>query len=235
MKIGTFFAGRKANKKQKTIMAEELKDKEEILNNEENQETVQAADEPKAEGRTDEKTEELTPEQDGEAQGKAETKDNEAEEGEKTPEELLALAQAEIEELKTQALYKQAEFENYRRRTIKEKADLVLNGSKSAVTALLPIVDDLERALPSMKNAEDVKAVAEGVELIYQKFLKALAGLGVKQMETEGKDFDVDMHEAIAQVPGVPDEQKGRIIDCVEKGYTLNDHVIRHAKVAVGM
>ncbi|MCR4994488.1 MAG: nucleotide exchange factor GrpE [Bacteroidales bacterium] len=216
-------------------MAEELKDKEEILNNEENQETVQAADEPKAEGRTDEKTEELTPEQDGEAQGKAETKDNEAEEGEKTPEELLALAQAEIEELKTQALYKQAEFENYRRRTIKEKADLVLNGSKSAVTALLPIVDDLERALPSMKNAEDVKAVAEGVELIYQKFLKALAGLGVKQMETEGKDFDVDMHEAIAQVPGVPDEQKGRIIDCVEKGYTLNDHVIRHAKVAVGM
>ncbi len=156
-------------------------------------------------------------------------------EEEKTPEELLALAKAEIEELKTQALYKQAEFENYRKRTIKEKADLILNGSKSAVVALLPIVDDLERALPSMKTAEDVAAVAEGVELIYQKFLKALAGLGVKQIETEGKDFDVDQHEAIAQVPGVPDEQKGRVIDCVEKGYTLNDHVIRHAKVAVGM
>ena len=154
---------------------------------------------------------------------------------EKTPEELLALAKAEIEELKTQALYKQAEFENYRKRTVKEKADLILNGSKSAVIALLPIVDDLERALPSMKKAEDVAAVAEGVELIYQKFLKALAGLGVKQIDTEGKDFDVDMHEAIAQVPGVPDEQKGRVIDCVEKGYTLNDHVIRHAKVAVGM
>ncbi|MBP3829010.1 MAG: nucleotide exchange factor GrpE [Bacteroidaceae bacterium] len=154
---------------------------------------------------------------------------------EQTPEQLLALARAEIEELKTQALYRQAEFENYRRRTIKEKADLVLNGSKSAVTALLPIVDDLERALPSMKKADDVAAVAEGVELIYQKFLKALAGLGVKQIETEGKDFDVDLHEAIAQVPGVPDEQKGRVIDCVEKGYTLNDHVIRHAKVAVGM
>ena len=153
---------------------------------------------------------------------------------EKTPEELLALAKAEIEELKTQALYKQAEFENYRKRTVKEKADLILNGSKSAVIALLPIVDDLERALPSMKKAEDVAAVAEGVELIYQKFLKALAGLGVKQIDTEGKDFDVDMHEAIAQVPGVPDEQKGRVIDCVEKGYTLNDHVIRHAKVAVG-
>lgn len=154
---------------------------------------------------------------------------------EKTPKELLALAKAEIEELKTQALYKQAEFENYRKRTVKEKADLILNGSKSAVIALLPIVDDLERALPSMKKAEDVAAVAEGVELIYQKFLKALAGLGVKQIDTEGKDFDVDMHEAIAQVPGVPDEQKGRVIDCVEKGYTLNDHVIRHAKVAVGM
>lgn len=154
---------------------------------------------------------------------------------EMTPEELLALAKAEIEELKTQALYKQAEFENYRKRTVKEKADLILNGSKSAVIALLPIVDDLERALPSMKKAEDVAAVAEGVELIYQKFLKALAGLGVKQIDTEGKDFDVDMHEAIAQVPGVPDEQKGRVIDCVEKGYTLNDHVIRHAKVAVGM
>lgn len=154
---------------------------------------------------------------------------------EKTPEELLALAKAEIEELKTQALYKQAEFENYRKRTIKEKADLILNGSKSAVIALLPIVDDLERALPSMKKAEDVAAVAEGVELIYQKFLKALSGLGVKQIDTEGKDFDVDQHEAIAQVPGVPDEQKGRVIDCVEKGYTLNDQVIRHAKVAVGM
>ncbi len=164
------------------------------------------------------------------------TADNEAEAAEEqTPEQQLAAARAEIEELKTQALYKQAEFENYRKRTIKEKADLILNGSKSAVIALLPIVDDLERALPSMKQAEDVAAVAEGVELIYQKFLKALAGLGVKQIDTEGQDFNVDLHEAIAQVPGVPDEQKGRVIDCVERGYTLNDHVIRHAKVAVGM
>ncbi len=152
-----------------------------------------------------------------------------------TPEQQLEAAQAEIEELKTQALYRQAEFENYRRRTVKEKADLILNGSKSAVLALLPIVDDLERALPSMQKADNVAAVTEGVELIYQKFLKALAGLGVRQIDTEGKDFDVDLHEAIAQVPGVPDEQKGRVIDCVERGYTLNDQVIRHAKVAVGM
>jgi molecular chaperone GrpE len=202
-------------------MAEELKDKEEILDGEERVEE------------SDETTVSVEAETNAEAAAEAESEEQPEEE--KTPEQLLAEARAEIEALKTQALYKQAEFENYRKRTIKEKADLILNGSKSAVTALLPIVDDLERALPSMKKAEDVAAVAEGVELIYQKFLKALEGLGVKQIDTEGKDFDVDLHEAVAQVPGVPDEQKGRVIDCVEKGYTLNDHVIRHAKVAVGM
>ena len=210
-------------------MKDEQKDKEEILvdgmDTEDNEKNVGAE---KADGTVNV---EGTEKEDAEKGCTVEEADAE----EQTPEQLLALARAEIEELKTQALYKQAEFENYRRRTIKEKADLVLNGSKSAVIALLPIVDDLERALPSMKAAEDVAAVVEGVELIYQKFLKALAGLGVKQIETEGKDFDVDLHEAIAQVPGVPDEQKGRVIDCVEKGYTLNDHVIRHAKVAVGM
>ncbi len=194
-------------------MSEELKDKEEILKDTEDQETPENP----------------------ETQENPNSSETPEPAAEPTSEELLALAKAEIEELKTQALYKQAEFENYRKRTIKEKADLILNGSKSAVTALLPIVDDLERALPSMKKAEDVAAVAEGVELIYQKFLKALEGLGVKQIDTEGKDFDVDLHEAVAQVPGVPDEQKVRVIDCVEKGYTLNDHVIRHAKVAVGM
>ena len=200
-------------------MAEELKDKEEILDGEER---AQESDD-------------TTVGVEAEAAAETAAESEEQSDEEKTPEQLLAEARAEIEALKTQALYKQAEFENYRKRTIKEKADLILNGSKSAVTALLPIVDDLERALPSMQKAEDVAAVAEGVELIYQKFLKALAGLGVKPIETEGKDFDVDLHEAIAQVPGVPDEQKGRVIDCVEKGYTLNDHVIRHAKVAVGM
>ena len=157
------------------------------------------------------------------------------EETEKTPEQLLEEAEAQIAELKTQALYKQAEFENFRKRTIREKTDLILNGSKKAVTAMLPVVDDLERALPSMRKATDVAAVTEGVELILQKFLKAIEGLGVKQIETADADFNVDLHEAIAQVPGVPDEQKGRVIDCVEKGYTLNDEVIRHAKVAVGM
>lgn len=200
-------------------MSEELKDKEEIL------EGTEAT----------ENTENTESTETTEGSVSDDSVVGESPEAEPTPEEQLAIARAEIEELKTQALYKQAEFENYRKRTIKEKADLILNGSKSAVTALLPIVDDLERALPSMKKAEDVAAVVEGVELIYQKFLKALEGLGVKQIDTDGKDFDVDLHEAVAQVPGVPDEQKGRVIDCVEKGYTLNDHVIRHAKVAVGM
>ena len=204
-------------------MTDEQKDKEEILNTEDT-EKMEGTEKVNASGASS-----------VEEEATASEEEKAFEEAEKTPEERLTLALAEIDELKNQALYKQAEFENYRRRTIKEKADLILKGSKTAVTALLPIVDDLERALPSMKNAEDVAAVAEGVELIYQKFLKALAGLGVKQIETEGKDFDVDLHEAVAQVPGVPDEQKGRVIDCVEKGYTLNDHVIRHAKVAVGM
>ena len=201
-------------------MTENLKDNENILDHEEENIGQQSA------------TADTNAVEETETTDDAEVKESMCE---KTTEELLAEAQAQIEDLKSQALYRQAEFENFRRRTIKEKADLILNGSKSAVVALLPIVDDLERALPSMKKAEDVVAVAEGVELIYQKFLKALAGLGVKQIETEGKDFDVDLHEAIAQVPGVPDEQKGRVIDCVEKGYTLNEHVIRHAKVAVGM
>ena len=194
-------------------MSEELKDKEEVLNPQDStvEENVQSS----------ENTETQQPEA--------------AEAEEKTTEQLLAEANAEIENLKNQALYRQAEFDNYRKRTIKEKSELILNGSKTAVTALLPILDDLERALPSMKKADNVEAVAEGVELILQKFLKTLEGMGVKQIDTKDVDFNVDLHEAIAQVPGVPDEQKGRVIDCVEKGYTLNDQVIRHAKVAVGM
>ncbi len=204
-------------------MAEELKDKD-ILNTEDSETT---------DNNGQETTAEVAADSGAEAKDECSAEDKAA--TEPTPEELLEAARKEIEELKTQALYRQAEFENYRRRTIQEKTDLILNGSKSAVLAMLPIVDDLERALPSMKSAADVAAVAEGVELIYQKFLKALEGLGVKQIDTKDKDFNVDFHEATAPVPGVPDEQKGRVIDCVEKGYTLNDHVIRHAKVAVGM
>ena len=158
----------------------------------------------------------------------AQTEETPAEE-EKDP---LDAALAEIENLKSQMLYKQAEFENYRKRTIKEKAELILNGGEKTITAILPVLDDVERALAD--KTDDPKAIKEGMELIFHKFVKTLEGLGVKKIETADKDFDVDYHEAIAMVPGMGDDKKGKVIDCVQTGYTLNDKVIRHAKVAVG-
>lgn len=152
-----------------------------------------------------------------------------------TTDELLAQAQAEIESLKTQALYKQAEFDNYRKRTLKEKTELILNGAEKTVTQLLPVMDDFERALQNIEKADNLDAVREGVELIYQKFVKTLGTMGVEQIDTDNADFDVDVHEAIAQIPAPTDELKGKVVDCVQKGYRLNDKVIRHAKVAVGV
>ncbi|MCR5068449.1 MAG: nucleotide exchange factor GrpE [Prevotella sp.] len=144
----------------------------------------------------------------------------------------LEKALAEIEELKKQALYKQAEFENYRKRTIKEKADLILGGGEKTVTAILPVIDDFERALAD--KSDDPAAIREGMQLIYNKFIKTLEGLGVKKIETENADFNVDFHESIALVPGMGEDKKGKVIDCVQTGYTMNDKVIRFAKVAVG-
>lgn len=150
-----------------------------------------------------------------------------------TVEEKLAQAEATIAQLKEQALYKQAEFDNFRKRVIKEKADLILNGGQKTIINLLPIIDDLERAEANMEKMEDVAAVKEGVVLIIDKFLKTLAKEGLKKIDAVGKEFDTDYHEAIAMVPGLPEDQKNKVIDCVECGYTLNDKVIRHAKVAV--
>ena len=144
----------------------------------------------------------------------------------------LEKALAEIEELKKQALYKQAEFENYRKRTLKEKADLILGGGEKAVTAILPVIDDFERALAD--KSDDPAAIREGMQLIYNKFIKTLEGLGVKKIETENADFNVDFHESVALVPGMGEDKKGKVIDCVQTGYTMNDKVIRFAKVAVG-
>ena len=161
--------------------------------------------------------------------------DNTAASTEETAEEQvdpLEKALAEIEELKKQALYKQAEFENYRKRTIKEKADLILGGGEKTVTAILPVLDDFERALAD--KSEDPAAIREGMQLIYNKFVKTLEGLGVKKIETENADFNVDFHESIALVPGMGEDKKGKVIDCVQTGYTMNDKVIRFAKVAVG-
>ena len=148
---------------------------------------------------------------------------------EKSP---LEVANEEIAALKDKYLRTVAEFENYKKRTLKEKAELILNGGEKTVTAILPVLDDFERALAD--KTEDAVAIKEGMELIFKKFVKSLESLGVKKIETEDKTFDVDFHEAIAMVPGVGDDKKGKVIDCVQTGYTLNDKVIRHAKVAVG-
>ena len=146
----------------------------------------------------------------------------------------LEKALEEIEQLKTQMLYKTAEFDNYRKRTLKEKAELILNGGEKAVSAILPIIDDMERAIENGAKTDDIAVVREGMELIYNKMMKALEGLGVKEIETENADFNTDVHEAVAMVPGMGDDKKGKVIDCLQKGYQLNDKVIRHAKVAVG-
>lgn len=172
------------------------------------------------------------------ADAKAETvADNATEsqcDSEKTAEKTdpLAEAQAQIEQLKNEMLYKQAEFDNYRKRTIKEKADLILSGGEKTIKEILPVLDDFERALAD--KTDDANAVREGMKLIFNKFISTLEKMGVKKIETEGADFNVDYHDAIALVPGMGDEMKGKVIDCTKTGYTLNDKVIRHAQVAVG-
>ena len=160
------------------------------------------------------------------------------EESTETPEEEvdpLEAAQAEIAELKKQILYKVAEFDNYRKRVIKEKADLIMNGGEKVITAILPVMDDMERALEQMRKAEDVQAVVEGVELIQKKFMGILEKQGVKPIETKDADFDVEVHEAIAQFPAPSEELKNKVVDCTLKGYKLNEKVIRHAQVVVGI
>lgn len=188
------------------------------------------------EGKAGEEQEELVNEAAEEtAQTAGETKEETPKEGAKepTPEETIAQLEAQVEELKTQQLYKVAEFDNFRKRVMQEKADLIKNGGSKVITTLLPIVDDLERAQQNMDKFEDVAAVKEGLNLIIDKFFKLLAQEGLQKMDVVGKPFDADYHEAIAMVPGQPEEQKGKVMDCMTAGYTLNDKVIRYAKVAV--
>ncbi len=145
----------------------------------------------------------------------------------------LTEAKQTIDELKDKYLRLSAEFDNYRKRTMKEKAELIKNGGEKAISSILPVLDDLERALQNMEKWDDVKAMHEGIDLIYQKFLKGLTQQGLEKMEPIGKDFDTDFHEAIALVPSPSEEEKGKVLDCVQTGYTLNEKVIRHAKVVV--
>lgn len=158
-----------------------------------------------------------------------------AETKELTEAEKLAEAELKVAELQDKYLRQLAEFDNYRKRTMKEKAELILNGAEKTITAILPILDDMERALKNMETAEDVAAVKEGVDLIMQKFIKVLENQGVKKINTDNADFNTDLHEAIAQIPAPTEEMKGKVIDCVQTGYTLNEKVIRHSKVAVGL
>ena len=146
----------------------------------------------------------------------------------------LQKAQDEIADLKNQLLYKVAEFENYRKRTLKERAELILNGGEKFITAILPVLDDMERAIENGAKTDDPAVLREGMELIHQKFMKTLESQGVSKIETADADFDTDVHEAVAMVPGMGDDKKGKVIDCLQQGYKLNDKVIRHAKVAVG-
>lgn len=152
-------------------------------------------------------------------------------EAEKSP---LDVANEQIAELKDKNLRSVAEFDNYRKRTLKEKAELILNGGEKAISAILPVLDDMERAIANGEKTEDPKVLREGMELIYAKFQKVLEGLGVKKIDTEDADFDTDVHEAVAMVPGMGDDKKGKVLDCIQTGYMLNEKVIRHAKVAVG-
>ena len=157
--------------------------------------------------------------------------DNQEETQEKDP---LEAANEQKEELKDKYLRAVAEFDNYKKRTLKEKTELILNGGEKTIVAILPILDDMERAAASAEKTDDIKALEEGWELIFKKLKKILESMGVKEIETKDADFNVDFHEAIAMVPGMGDDKKGKVIDCVQTGYTMNDKVIRHAKVAVG-
>lgn len=161
--------------------------------------------------------------------------------GETTSERGEDVQAKELEEVKEQLevqkdkyLRLSAEFDNYRKRTMKEKAELVLNGGEKTISSILPVLDDFERALQNMEKTTDVNAVKEGVEIIYNKFMKVLKENGVKVIEAKGLPLNTDFHEAIAVIPAPEEALKGKVLDCVQNGYTLNDKVIRHAKVVVG-
>lgn len=144
----------------------------------------------------------------------------------------LTAVKEELKQLKDSYLRKVAEFENYKKRTLKEKTELILNGSEKTIVAILPVLDDFERAMAD--KSDDPKVIKEGMQIIFNKFNKILKSIGVEKIETEDKDFNVDYHEAIAMIPTPDDSKKGKVMDCVQTGYTLNNKVIRHAKVAVG-
>lgn len=181
------------------------------------------------------KEEELQNEVQEETQAEAQ-QDAEADEPakEETPEDKIAALQAELEKSQKEYLFLMAEFDNYRKRTLKEKADLIKNGGEKAMLELLPVVDDFERAMGALEQSADVESLKDGVNLIYNKFVKYLESQQVKPMESTGMDFDADIYEAVTTFPAPEESMKGKVIDTVQKGYTINEKVLRHAKVVVG-
>lgn len=179
-----------------------------------------------------ETTEANKPEQEATQEPKA---DNEIQQEEQTVEQQLEQSKAEIDELNDKLLRKIAEFDNYRKRTLKEKTELILNGGEKIIVSILPVLDDMERAIKNAKDADNVKAILEGMELIFKKFITILEKQGVRPIDTKDASFDVDLHEAIAQIPAPSDELKGKVMDCIKTGYTLNEKVIRHSQVVVGL
>lgn len=153
---------------------------------------------------------------------------------EETPEDKIAALQAELEKSQKEYLFLMAEFDNYRKRTVKEKAELIKNGAEKAMLGLLPVIDDFERAIDAIDKSSDVEGLKEGVDLIYNKFMKYLESQQVKPMESTGTDFDADIYEAVTTFPAPDESMKGKVIDTVQKGYTINEKVLRHAKVVVG-
>ena len=164
----------------------------------------------------------------------SEVSDTQAESENVEEKDPLEKAQEEIADLKDKWLRSVAEFENYRKRTLKERAELILNGGEKFITSILPVLDDMERAIENGSKTDDPEVLREGMTLIYQKFMKTLETQGVSKIDTVDADFDTDVHEAVAMVPGMGDDKKGKVIDCLQQGYKLNDKVIRHAKVSVG-
>lgn len=179
-------------------------------------------------------TEDIEPKEvvvDGDYAGEAE--DTQAEAEVNTLENQLADLQAQVEKEKKEYMFLMAEFDNFRKRTLREKSEIIKNAGENVLRGLLPILDDFERGIAASEKSDDAAASLEGMKLIYQKFVKYLEANGVKEMESNGAEFNPDLHEAIAQVPAQSDDQKGKVIDTVQKGYMINDKVLRHAKVAV--
>lgn len=191
-----------------------------------NKETEQMEQQPLAEENTDE-NDVVNDDFAGEAE------DTQAEEEVNTLDNQLVKLQEEVEKEKKEYLFLAAEFDNYRKRTLKEKAEIIKNGGENVLKGLLPILDDFERGLKAAENDSNAESIPEGMKLIYNKLVKYMESMGVKEMESTGKPFDADFHEAIAQVPAPADDMKGKVLDTVQKGYMINDKVLRHAKVAV--